>query len=190
MTPPVLPPVPSWERLKGGEVMPGTDGVGRVEATCGGSDGVWVTRAGAHPPAAALGCQSRGCGSGIPEAAGAWQVDEKTTALMFPSAGNAAIGREGKRGMGNGGERGIGEGKGGTERCLQHPLTVYRQHRAPPGHGMWTQRRSYHSGGTQRVTPTFSSPELPRCSQSRGIPLRTGDFSPFLNFFQVFTKST
>lgn len=66
-----------------------------------------------HPPAAALGCQSQCWSFMLPAAAGAWQVDEKTTALMFPSAGNAAMGEggKGKEGL----EKGCGEGKVGTE---------------------------------------------------------------------------
>lgn len=91
--------------------MSGTDSVGRVKATSGGGIVVWGTGGAPHPPTAALGCQSRCCSFMLLASAGAWQVDEKTTALMFLSAGNAAINRGGEEGDGGG-----VEGKEGLER--------------------------------------------------------------------------
>lgn len=63
----------------------------------------------------------------LPAAAGAWQVDEKTTALMFPSAGNAAMGGkegdggdvEGKEGLER--EKGVEKEKGGQRGACSTP---------------------------------------------------------------------
>lgn len=62
---------------------------------------------------------------------------------------------EGKEGLER--EKGGGEGKGGTERCLQHPMPMYRQHGAPPGPGMGTQRKVTTSLGVPKGSPQLSA---------------------------------
>lgn len=109
---------------------------------------------GSSPPlTAALGRQSRCCGFMLPAAAGAWQVDEKTTALMFPSAGNAAMG--GKEGVGGvEGKEGLerekegGEGKGGTGCACSTPCPCTGSMEPPRPWDEDTEEGPHHPGGT------------------------------------------